>query len=261
MQKGISFYFGFEIDPEIRTKMIKDAGFDCVITNADKRFKDTNGSIRKQVRLFKKYGLKLSSLHMSYISQDLHYFWENGKMGDTLTKDLIKDVKIAKKYGFTCVVVHLFGEYSEIGKKRLLKVLKVCKKYNIPLAIENINCPQLFKKVFKEIDNEYLQFCYDSGHNNAFDKDFDYLSVYGDKLKALHLHDNMGDNDSHIISKYGNIDWDKIAKKLANKDIILDYEMILNCSNDLTPETCLLETKKMADDLEKLIQKYENDKN
>ena len=81
MEKGISFYFGFDIRPKLRAKMIKEAGFDCVITNADKRFNRQNGSIAKQVKLFRKNGLKLSSLHMSYKSDELHYFWEEGKFG------------------------------------------------------------------------------------------------------------------------------------------------------------------------------------
>ena len=255
MEKGIYFYFGFDIDPETRAKMIKKAGFDCVITSADKKLNSSNGNIRKQIRLFKKYDLKLSSLHMAYNTEDLHYFWEEGKMGDKMTKNLIKDVKIAKKYGFTCVVVHLFGEYSELGKNRLLKVLQVCEKYKIPLAIENIDCPPLFKRVFEKIDNKYMKFCYDSGHNNVYDKGFDYLNTYGDKLITLHLHDNMGDDDSHTISRYGNIDWNKIAESLKDKDIILDYEMLLDKKGNLTPDTCLIETKKMADELENLINK------
>lgn len=130
---------------------------------------------------------------MAYNKDELHYFWEEGKMGDKMVKNLIKDVKIASKYNFTCVVVHLFGSYSELGKQRLLKVLKVCEKYNMPLAIENIDCPPLFKKVFNEIDNKYMKFCYDSGHEHVFDNDFDYLKNYSNKLTTLHLHDNMGD--------------------------------------------------------------------
>ncbi len=115
MDKGISFYFGFKVDPEKRAELIKKAGFDCVTTSADKKFIKQNGKIRNQVKIFKKYGLKLSSLHMTYNSEDLHYFWENCKFGEKLKKNLIKDVKIAKKYGFKCVVVHLLGEYSSIG--------------------------------------------------------------------------------------------------------------------------------------------------
>ena len=36
MNKGISFYFGFILNQELTVKLIKEAGFTAVITNADK---------------------------------------------------------------------------------------------------------------------------------------------------------------------------------------------------------------------------------
>ena len=119
MKKGISFFFGYDTEPEQRAKMIKDYGFDTVIANADKRLDKQNGTFKQQIKLFKKYGLELSSLHMSYRAEDLPNFWREGKAGDILTKNLIRDVKLAHKYGFTCVVVHLYGTYSPIGEQRL----------------------------------------------------------------------------------------------------------------------------------------------
>ena len=89
-EKGISYYFEYDVEPEERVKLIKQYGFDTVIANADKKFDYQNGKFKKQIKLFKKYGLELSSLHMSYNTEDLHYFWEDGKMGDKLTKKLKK---------------------------------------------------------------------------------------------------------------------------------------------------------------------------
>lgn len=260
MDKGISFYFGFNIEPEERAKLIKRAGFDCVITNADKKFKKQNGSIARQVKIFKKVGLKLSSLHMAYNAEELHYFWENCKEGENLKKNLLKDIKIAKKYGFSCVVVHLFGEYSEVGKQRLQEVLAYSEKVGVPLAIENINDQELFLKVFENIKSDMMKFCYDSGHNNVFDRDFDYLEKYKDKLITLHLHDNNGKRDEHTLTKYsGTINWEIIAKHLAeHKDIKLDYEIFNGTHVDVSAEEYLSEAIKQAVSLEKMIEKYQS---
>lgn len=262
MRKGISFYFGYKNYIEERAKMISSLGFDSVITNADKRFNYQNGTIKKQCKLFKKYGLKLSSLHFQYQNEDLPYFWKTGKIGEKLRKNLIKDVKIAKKYGFFCVVVHLKGEYSDIGEKRLLDVLKICSKLNVMLAVENIDCQPVFLEVFKNIKHNMLKFCYDSGHNNVFDKDFDYLDLFIDKLIALHLHDNDGTADQHTLNEFGTIDWDNLAKKLSKRknvleDISLDYEISnksIAVHNDC--EECLKKVKRQADELEEKILKY-----
>lgn len=257
---GISWFFGFKVEPEERVKLLQKYGFDCVITNADKKFDNQNGSIKKQVKLFKKYGLKLSSLHMRYKSVDLPHFWMKDARGEMLVKTLIKDVKLTRKYGFTCVVVHLKGRYTNVGIERLKRVLKVCEKYDINLAIENLDNEKVFVKVFENIKHPNLKFCYDSGHHNIWMKNIDLLKNYGDKLVALHLHNNMGDYDVHSLKKFGNINWDNIAKKLAElPDINLDYELIMkNKPKDMTAEKVLEECMKEARWLEERIEYYKN---
>ena len=257
MEKGICFFFGFATNPKERARKIKKAGFSCIITNADKRFNQQNGNIKKQIKLFKQNNLKLSSLHMRYNSPDLPYFWKDCKTGDRLEKNLIKDVKIAKKYGFKCVVVHLRGIPNEIGYNRLRRVLNICEKVNVPLAIENINDKNAFIETFENVKSDYLKFCYDAGHGNVFDKDFDYLTKYLDKLICLHLHSNSGKSDQHTLNKYGNVNWNKIARTLAKcpNDFNLDYEIIMCYRQNETEDEVLKETIKQANELEKMIEK------
>lgn len=278
MNKGICFHFGYvyeNLDIEQQVKDIKNAGFDCVIDTADPAFKHENGANKKRFKLFKKYGLKLSSLHMRYNKDELPYFWQQGKVGNKLEKNLIKDVKIAHKYDFTCVVVHVRGEWSEVGANRLKNVLKYCEKYNVPLALENLNHNgKLLDKIFKTIKSNYLKFCYDVGHNHAFDPEVDYLTKYKNKLITLHLHDNLGKDvpvekykkigyeklnpDMHTLNKYGNIDWDEIASKLAKikQPLNLDYEVMMCYRKNETPQEVLKEVYKQACKLEKLIEGY-----
>ena len=260
MDKGISFYFGFISNIDERAKKIKEFGFSSVITCADKKFNYQNGSIRKQVKVFRKYNLKLSSLHMRYNASELHFFFEEGRKGEKLKRLLIKDVKIASKYGFTCVVVHLDGNYSEIGEKRLRQVLSVCEKLNVPLAIENLRHKQIFFDVFKNIKHKMLKFCYDAGHNNAFDKNYDYFKNFGDKLITLHLHDNDGTFDQHTLTCFsGNINWDNIAKNLAQyNNLSLDYEVFYKEKYNLTEDEYLKLVIEQAKKFESLILSYKN---
>lgn len=258
---GISWFFGFKIEPEERVKLFKKYGFDCVITNADKKFDNQNSSIKKQIKLFKKYGIKLSSLHMRYDAESLPYFWINDKRGDMLVKTMIQDVKLAKKYGFTCVVVHLKGKYSSLGFERLKRVLKVCEKCDINLALENLSTNKdILQKVFKNIKHKNLKFCYDAGHHNIWMKDIDLLEEYGDKLVALHLHSNDGSYDNHTLKKYGNVNWDKVAQKLAKlPEVSLDYELLMvNKPKNLTAEKLLEECMKEAKWLQERIEYYRN---
>ena len=158
--KGISLYFGYKCDYKERIDLIKEAGFECVITSADPSLNKQNGTIRNQVKYLKKKGLKLSSLHMTYVEEELPNFFKDNKIGDKIEKRIIKDLRIAKKYGFTCVVVHISGEESEIGYKRIENILSVCEKLDVPLAIENLDFnQQLLVKIFdkyKEIGYRIL---------------------------------------------------------------------------------------------------------
>ncbi len=262
MRKGISFYFGYydEECPEKYARLISSTGFDSVITNADPKYSGQNGTIEEQIELFKKYNLKPSSLHSQYNKAELPDFWKDTPLGDKLEETLKQDILTAKKYGFTCVVVHMLGEYNKIGEARLLRVLDLCKETNIPLAIENISQNEVFFEIFKHIDNSYLKFCFDSGHNNCFSPEFDFLENYKDKLICLHLHDNMGKADEHTLNRFGTINWDKIAKTLASidRDISLDYEMIMYSKHGVGMEECVTETFQQALELEAKILQYKN---
>jgi sugar phosphate isomerase/epimerase len=261
MKKGISIYFGFKnILPEEKFKLIKDFGFDCIMTSASSRFDKQNGTIEEQMELFKKYNISPSSLHMRYIESELPEFFKKSEIGDRMEKNLKSDVEIASKYGFKCVVVHLKCEEKthKIGFERIKRVLKVCEEKSIPLAIENIDDPKTLKAVFNEIKSPFLKLCYDSGHNHFIDPDFDYLSHYKDKVICLHLHDNMGKTDDHTLNKYGSINWETLAKKLAQvtEEISLDYELLLNKRGNESKEDVLEETFNQACQLEEMIKKY-----
>lgn len=256
MNKGICFYFGFSNGIEERVKMIKEAGLNSVIASNDKKYRRQNGSLKRQVELFKKYGIKPSSLHMAYETKELPYFFLKGFRGNKLERRLKKEVSLAKKYGFSCVVVHLGGLPSTIGEERIKRVLKVCHKENIPIAIENLDYNDTFFDVFKKIDDPYLKFCWDIGHNNCFSHGFDFVKEYKDKLVALHIHDNDGVHDLHTLNKFGTIDWKKVAKQLASldRDINLDYEVRISPSM-LDEENALKIVYEQACELENQIKK------
>ena len=83
------------------------------------------------------------------------------------------------------------------------------------IAVENMSRPEYLDCIFLNIRSERLGFCFDSGHCNLFMPDVDLLSLYGEKLMALHLHDNDGADDWHSLPFSGNVNWTDIANKLC----------------------------------------------
>ena len=262
MKKGIAHFYGFDIDKEERAKLIHEQGFDCVITNQDSRFFNQNGTMQEQMDIFKKYNLEVSSLHNQYVTEELPNFWLDNEIGTKLENTLKYDIETAGKYGIKCVVVHMMGEYSAFGETRLKRILDFCETHKVFLAVENIDYKHPFIEIFEKINHPYLKFCYDSGHNNCFDPEIDYLEKYGDKLICLHLHDNNGKQDEHTLNRFGTINWHSIAKKLAKLDtsnLVLDYETLMyGHRNEVELSECLSEIYRQPEELENLIKKYKN---
>ena len=263
LNKGISFFFGYISDTTERANLIKKIGFDSIIASQDSKFNHENGTIKQQIKLFNEVRLSPSSLHMTYTTEELPHFWQDDEIGEKIKRSIINDVLTASKYKFKSVVVHLVGEYTKIGEKRLYEILDFCKTKSIPLAIENLIKRKIIVDVFNNINHEMLKFCFDSGHQNAFDKDFPYLEYFGDKLVALHLHDNNGLVDEHTIPPFsGTIDWDIIAKQLAVlpqiANISLDYETLNKSRKNVTEFEFIFAVKQHSDMLEEKINKYLN---
>ena len=105
-------------------------------------------------------------------------------------------------------------EPDYIGLDRFKMIAEAAERYSIRLALENSVFPEYLQFIFDNIKSEYIGFCYDSGHENAFAPNFGYLSKFGNRLFALHLHDNDGKNDQHTVPFCGTIDWAKKVEDL-----------------------------------------------
>ena len=77
----------------------------------------------------------------------------------------------------------------------------------------------LENRVGDSLNTKYKAFCLDSGHTHVA-AGGGYLSVpefieyFGDRIKMLHLHDNNGFTDQHLIPGQGTIEWPKVFDAL-----------------------------------------------
>ena len=233
------------------------------MTCTDTRFDWQNGTLEEQCAMFDKLGIKRDSLHSTYTTGTLPLFWQEGQAGEDILNGLIDDVKLCAKYNFKCLVVHLIGDITQVGFERFKKLISIAEQNNVVLAIENLDVNiELLEFLFNNISSPSLRFCFDSGHEHCFNYD-GTLEKFGKYLVCLHLHDNAGIEDDHTLNKYGTIDWDNMAKRLASiphiEDVVLNYELLMNYkSEDDNSETVLKECYKQACDLEKAINKYLN---
>ncbi len=62
---------------------------------------------------------------------------------------------------------------------------------------------------------ECFGLCLDTGHLNLLRKSFRiYVPILGRRIKALHIHDNNGTTDQHLMPYVGTINWDHFCDSL-----------------------------------------------
>ena len=207
-------YFGYNLLPRERMKSIKLAGFDGVVLLWADYFDD---DYKDFPRYAEKEGLFVENTHAPY--KYANSIWEDGVVGDAYTSHIMKCVEDCFYYNIPTLVVHPINgvtplPQSTIGIERFQRIVEHAEKFNINIAVENQGNPEYIDYVFQNIKSDKLRFCFDSGHEKVYSPQLDLLDLYGDKLAALHLHDNDGSDDTHALPFTGLVDWAKISKKL-----------------------------------------------
>lgn len=116
-------------------------------------------------------------------------------------------------------------EYAHKLTVDLLRdLLPDCEKYGVILCLENM--PFLKQRIstmdrivdaVAEVDSPYVGICLDTGHVNVFaGRDLgDDVRIAAPYLKTLHIHDNDGKGDRHMLPYLGTANWDSFTTALA----------------------------------------------
>jgi sugar phosphate isomerase/epimerase len=230
-----------------RFKLIKAVGFDGVLLWWNDEYADVDGTKYHHPELARRNGLFIENMHTPIIQNNC--LWEDNIKGKDFEEILLDCINDCKRFEIPTAVVHItYGDnpppYNQIGLDRIKRLVEVAEKKNVNIALENLQRPDYLDFVFANIHSNRLGFCYDSGHENCYTKGTELLSQYGSKLMALHLHDNDGTDDQHLIPGEGSIDWGVVKKKLNETKysgaIALEVtNEFSHCSEKKNPETFL----------------------
>lgn len=91
---------------------------------------------------------------------------------------------------------------------------------NMPMTALSLSTPEQILRFVKMIDSPNMRVCLDTGHCSVFGlSPADAVRLFGKQyLRALHVHDNDGRADRHMIPGQGVIDWEDFARALAEID-------------------------------------------
>lgn len=172
-------------------------------------------SQEEQVRYARKKGLNIIFAHLGY--KRINDLWIDEETD--IVEKYIEDIKACHEYNIPMVVMHLTSKevapmYSEKGLNRIRKIVDYAASLNMKVAFENTKIKGYLEYVIGNIKNDNVGLCYDSGHSHAhFNDDFNF-DYFKDRIFAIHLHDNDGTSDQHLLPFDGTINWDEVVDGL-----------------------------------------------
>ena len=203
------------VNPIETIHAISNAGFKNVFIEwYNKDWKITQ---QEQLDECRKLGLNVIFAHLGY--QGINNLWLDNIEGDQLVDRYINDLNICKENGINLVCMHLTSKSSapkdgDIGLVRLRKIVAHAESIGMRIGFENTKIEGFLEYVIQNIQSDAVGICLDSGHYHAHFKDKLDFSLFKDKIYCVHLHDNYGEEDEHLIPFDGNLDWEQLLKNL-----------------------------------------------
>ena len=89
----------------------------------------------------------------------------------------------------------------------------------VSFAVENVprgytRKPMRLVELMTDLDAPNVGVVIDTGHQNIVDDPVETLRIIGEHLITLHLHDNHGEQDEHLLPGRGNVDWNGVVDAL-----------------------------------------------
>lgn len=242
MKKSIGFDYKYDSPPLERIRLIEEAGFDGIYLHSQYKPAEYIGLLRKAS------SLEIESLHLPYKklhegktvdSRYVNVLWKDEDESRPYVADLIREIEFASRHGIGIVVMHLTGgedppPLNDNGIRSIEKILNVCEQHGIALCLENLRRLDYVDHVFARLTSDKLLFCFDSGHANCMTKNVESFpwEQYRHKLHYLHLNDNNGMADQHLIPFNGNIRWDRLLKEVFSYNNRLSLTLEVRSSSE-----------------------------
>jgi len=124
---------------------------------------------------------------------------------------------------------------------------EIAEAADVRFLLENMPPPmfgqdaRMLRALVDEIDSPHLALTYDSGHANVVGRAVEVIHEMGPRLGCVHLHDNDGSADDHLLPGMGTLPFEDVARALAevgfSEAFLLEiYRDTWEVRRDLTPE-------------------------
>jgi sugar phosphate isomerase/epimerase len=161
---------------------------------------------------------------------------------------LKKGLEVTAALGGTVMVMHTgyLPQFSRGGRRhwfrnwngRMPRIVEHAEKLGVTLALENTwdDRPEVIEYLIDLLPGAGAGICLDTGHLNAFSR----LSIgawwdlIGERVVALHLHDNDGLSDDHLAPGRGTFDFEELVMRVMRmpEPPLIDLEVDLPVASE-----------------------------
>jgi sugar phosphate isomerase/epimerase len=235
MQKVLSTYLFIsrKLTPEL-IGQIRDGGFNALEIFCSRAHFDyaSRQEVRALAGLLEAKQMKLNSLHAP-TSKDSSATRESGQPLSVCEVEKVRRIEamdefkraidVSEDLPFSRMVLHMGGSREEADPRKrdaafstLEHLVLHAHHAGVTLAVENTTSemgePAYLRAFVDETRLTGLRFNFDVGHANLADGPAEERLERGfapmkDLVASLHLHDNHGDKDEHLLPYEGSIDW------------------------------------------------------
>lgn len=216
---GLDFSFGFfHLPLRERLRLIGEAGFDAIMIIL-RAAAFESASPADVFEAATRQGLRVTVVHAP--TDHAADLWRNTQAGAAYEQSLLEGVRFCAERGASNLVLHTTRRLetpppNETGAARAFRLAEAAEKYGVNLAWENTRFPDYNAYLYARVPSPRMRFCFDSGHANCFTPGEDPLARFGERMTAMHLHDNHGPRlgDEHLLPGQGEIDFPALMRRL-----------------------------------------------
>ena len=221
--------------PETYLRLIAEAGFTHLHWGHqwDTDFLYSAFEIAQIRQWLKRYGLALLDIHGSEGVEKQWFSTEEYRRRSGVELVLNRVVMLRELGGTGCVMMHtpphrtmkmtpederLLPARLDALKRSLDELVPALEKYDARIALENRRNDsfRVISEVMAAYPAERIGITLDTGHANIDEaRGLERMEKFKDRLMALHLNDNDGVGDLHQPPFYGTLDWERVAKLVA----------------------------------------------
>lgn len=238
---GISEQFGIPLLDQL--ELLKKTGFEAFFTGWTPDF-----DIKAVKARADELGLIYQSVHAPFDKVDK--MWEDGPEGEEMLRELTACLEDCAANGVPIMVSHCFIGFGKedanpIGVRNFSPLVRRAEELGIKIAFENTEGETYLAMLMDGFKNSpNVGFCWDTGHEMCYNYGKDMLALYGDRLIATHLNDNLGikdfngriiwTDDLHLLPFDGIGDWQDITDRMNahGYDGILTFELNIRSKPD-----------------------------